>query len=131
LTSLFVQIGQTANGTLEESHGNAQSPDMYLRQMQAQAAQSGHMQPALSPYLYSRLLLHLHHSWIHLSHLSHLSHLHLQHVHLLRWIHDVNWSPFISIALAKQQYQASMVAAAMQAAEDAWERGSSMTAFPP
>lgn len=31
------------------------------------------------------------------------------------------------MALAKQQYQASMVAAAMQAAEDAWERGSTMT----
>lgn len=31
------------------------------------------------------------------------------------------------MALAKQQYQAAMVAAAMQAAEDAWERGSTMT----
>jgi hypothetical protein len=32
-----------------------------------------------------------------------------------------------SMALAKQQYQAAMVASAMQAAEDAWERGSTMT----
>lgn len=37
---------------------------------------------------HSRLLLHLHHSRIHLCHLRHLRHLHLQHVHLLRRIHE-------------------------------------------
>jgi hypothetical protein len=31
------------------------------------------------------LLLHLHHSGIHLCHLCHL---HLKHVHLLRWVHE-------------------------------------------
>lgn len=34
------------------------------------------------------MLLHLHHSRIHLCHLRHLRHLHLQHVHLLRRVHE-------------------------------------------
>ncbi|GHJ87670.1 hypothetical protein NliqN6_4072 [Naganishia liquefaciens] len=117
------EIGQTANGTLEESHGNAQSPDMYLRQMQAQAAQSGHMQPALSPYF----------GMSNAPFMDPTQQMYMLQMQMAQMAQMAQMNPGMmqmqqqAIALAKQQYQASMVAAAMQAAEDAWERGSSMT----
>ncbi|KAJ9121724.1 hypothetical protein QFC22_002345 [Naganishia vaughanmartiniae] len=114
------EIGQAANGTPDEDAAPPQNPTQYLQNMQSQIPQFGQMSNSFNPYFG-------------MAQPGYMDPTQQMYMLQMQMAQMAQMNPAMvqmqqqAMALAKQQYQAAMVAAAMQAAEDAWERGSNMT----
>ncbi|KAJ9096599.1 hypothetical protein QFC19_007132 [Naganishia cerealis] len=114
------EIGHAANGNQDQDENPMQNPAQYLQHLQSQMPQFGQITNTFNPYFG-------------MPQPGFMDPTQQMYILQMQMAQMAQMNPAMmqmqqqAMVLAKQQYQAAMVAAAMQAAEDAWERGSTMT----